>query len=108
MATCKLITNIALVCSALIGTSIAQHAPAGNYFIQPPAAGVNFDYSENGNYVVGDVINLEWKTQFLLTTLALFQQNNSTPTALVPDPQSAKGYQWTVNVEQFDLSHGDS
>lgn len=105
---CTRSTHFILALHFLLRLAHAQSAPAGNKFINPPAAGEWFDYSENRNYLIGDVIDLQWQTKFAETTLAIFQQNNSTATPLVPNPQTSTSFQWTVDVNDFNLENGNS
>lgn len=97
-----------VVCASLLQTGSSQDAPSGNEFINPPPSGEWFDYSEDEAYEVGSTINLRWKTSFDTISLALFQQNNSTGIPLLREKPATTAYQYTVDVEKFDLNNGNS
>ena len=51
---------------------------SGGYFVTPPAAAANQDYSQNKVYYVGEEVELQWVTDAKINGLFLWQQGNGT------------------------------
>ena len=63
-----------LFCS-LVGKALGGESDG--YFVNPPPAAGDKDYSQNKIYSIGETIELQWITDFTHTSLNLWQQNLS-------------------------------
>ncbi|MCJ1332625.1 hypothetical protein MMC10_009318 [Thelotrema lepadinum] len=81
---------------------------SGGSFVNPPAWGSLYDYSDDKTFNVGDSINIEWDTTLSPIDLYVWQANSSSANAFFLTSSDDSNYKWEVSLNigstTFDTS----
>ncbi|KAK1962981.1 hypothetical protein LY78DRAFT_660728 [Colletotrichum sublineola] len=76
---------------------------AANQFLRPPANGPKGDFRENPAWVIGDKIDLQWKTDLPSVDILIWQETgeNKGNFARIRENIISRGFIWIVSFEEF-------